>query len=226
MRALAVRLFLVRHGVTEWNQVLRFQGHTDIPLSPQGREQAGALGRRLAGEKIAAVYASDLLRARETAEIIAAYHGLAVITDPALREINFGVWEGLTLDEIKARYKAELQQWWTEPTRYRAPGGETLSEMAERVIRSVQAIVARHNGEQVVVVCHGGPVRCLLATVLGLDLNQYWRLKQDNAALNIIDFPSWHEGIVVLLNDTCHLHYLLQPRATVGEGNDGRWRQE
>ncbi len=202
---MSCRIYLVRHGETVWNARLKFQGHSDIALSQRGLEQARALARRLSGENFSAFYTSDLQRAMTTARILAEPHGLPVVPLADLREINFGAWEGLTVAEIKARYARELQQWWDGPLHTRIPGGETLGEVAERVTRAVREIVEKHPAEQVVVVCHGGCIRTLVGTVLGMDLNQYWRLGVDNACLSILEFPSWEKGILTLFNDCSHL---------------------
>lgn len=203
---MSCRIYLVRHGQTLWNAQLKFQGQTDIPLSSRGREQARALAKRLASEQYVAFYSSDLIRAMETARILAEPHGLPVQPVPGLREINFGAWEGLTVAEIKFRYAQELQRWWDGPLQTRIPGeGETLSEVVARVTTAVRGIVERHPHEQVVVVCHGGPIRALVGTVLGMDLNKYWRLRLDNACLCILEFSSWDKGILTLFNDCSHL---------------------
>jgi len=200
-----LRIFLVRHGETEWNAGLRFQGHRDVPLSPRGVEQARALAARLAGEHFAAVYASDLGRAVETAAVIAAPHNLPVRRLPGLREINFGAWEGLTVNEIRARYDEELRRWWEQPADTRIPGGETLAEVAVRVSAAVKEIVAAHPDRQVLVVCHGGPIQVIVSTVLGMQLDQYWRLRPGNASLSVLDFPDWERGMLTLFNDCSHL---------------------
>lgn len=202
---MSCRIYLVRHGETTWNALLKFQGHADVALTERGREQARALSKRLEKHKLTAFYASDLDRAVETAKILANPHGLQVSTVPALREINFGLWEGLTINEIKEKHGEVLQQWWAGPLKTRVPGGETLAEVVERTKKAVKEIVERHAGEHVVVVCHGGTIRCLVGWVLGMDLNQYWRLRQDNVSLNIIDFPAWEKGILMLFNDCTHL---------------------
>lgn len=202
---MSCRLYLIRHGETLWNTEMKFQGHVDVPLSERGVDQAAALAGRLSGHKISAVYSSDLGRAVETARQIAATRGLEVITLPALREMNFGQWEGLTFREIREKYGDLIKRWWSNPLGISVPGGEGLSGLIARVVPAVREIVERHMGEQVAVVCHGGPVRCLVGTVLNMDLNKYWKIRQDNAALNILDFSDWENGIVALLNDRSHL---------------------
>ena len=145
-------LILVRHGETDWNAAGRLQGHTDRPLNDYGRTQAKRLADQLAGDGIAAIYASDLSRARETAEILGERLGLPVVVDPDLREKNWGTWEGLTSDE---RLQVEFE-------------GETTEEHRERVLRSVRRIAERHPGQRIVVVTHGGSLRRIQAAVSGV----------------------------------------------------------
>lgn len=200
------RIYLVRHGITEWNALMKFQGQTDVPLSAEGREQAELLARRLAGDDIHGFYASDLKRAQETARIIAGPHKLGIETVPELRELNFGAWEGMTSKEIREAYASEVKLWWENPLSTRIPGGETLAEMVERNVRALKNIVEANSNKKVVVVSHGGSIRSIVASVLGMDLNKYWRLRLDNACLNIIDFPEWEKGILMLFNDCSHLN--------------------
>jgi broad specificity phosphatase PhoE len=145
-------LLLVRHGETDWNAEGRLQGHTDRPLNDYGRQQAKDLAERLADEGADAIYASDLARAKETAEILGARLGLPVVIDPNLREKNWGSWEGLTGDErIGVEYV-----------------GESTEEHRDRVMRAVRLIVERHPGQRVIVVTHGGSLRRIQAAVNGV----------------------------------------------------------
>jgi 2,3-bisphosphoglycerate-dependent phosphoglycerate mutase len=145
-------LLLVRHGETDWNAEGRLQGHTDRPLNAHGRKQAKDLAERLAGEGADAIYASDLSRAKETAEILGARLGLPVVIDADLREKNWGNWEGLTGDE---RIHVEFQ-------------GESTKDHRGRVLRAVERIAERHPGQRVVVVTHGGSLRRIQAAVNGV----------------------------------------------------------
>lgn len=147
-------LLLVRHGETDWNAEGRLQGHTDRPLNDFGRRQARALADRLAGEDVTAVYASDLERARETAEILAERLGLPVVTEPDLRERNWGNWEGLTGAE---RDRVEY-------------AGEAIEAHAERVLRAVRQIAELHPGGRIVVVTHGGSLRRVQVAAYGVAL--------------------------------------------------------
>lgn len=157
-------LWLVRHGQTDWNIERRFQGHTDIPLNAQGVEQARKLAAFLNGSRIPAVYSSDLIRALKTAEILAEGRNIPVIQDQRLREINMGSWEGRTWPDVKENLAGEMEQLNADPVFGRAPGGESLAELAERVRAAADEIAARHPGQTVLVVSHGlslGALNCL-----------------------------------------------------------------
>lgn len=199
------KLFLVRHGETLWNHTLRYQGHADIALTESGIEQARALARRLKDQRFAAFYSSDLRRAYDTACILAEPHGAEVLRMPELREINFGDWEGLTREEIITLYPEISGRWWSRPLETRLPGGETLDEVADRSVRALRTIAARYPDDQVVVAAHGGTIRASVARLMRMDLNQYWRLRQDNAALTIIELFEPDRAQLLLFNDTCHL---------------------
>jgi broad specificity phosphatase PhoE len=147
-------ILLVRHGETDWNLHRRLQGHSDRPLNERGREQARALADELAGDPLDAIYSSDLVRAHETARIVAEARGLEVTALPELRERNFGTWEGLSDDEIRERFP--------EATDGVLGDGETREAMARRVFDSLQRIADTHPGGNVLVVSHGGPLRAVL----------------------------------------------------------------
>jgi broad specificity phosphatase PhoE len=161
------RIHLVRHGETEWNRELRWQGHSDPPLNEQGRDQARRLAAALARTPFAAVYSSDLRRASETAEIVAAALGLPVRVDPALREIDVGSWEGFTLAELEARFPEAVARW-QETGDHGWDNGESHEEMLTRAREAVGSIAARHDGEDIIVVSHGGPIRALKALAAGV----------------------------------------------------------
>lgn len=199
------RMLLIRHGETVWNKDAKLQGQTDIPLSEQGIKQAIALSKRLSGRKIEAFYASNLTRAIKTASIVAEPHHRQVIMLPGLQELNFGDWEGLTFKEIQQNYSDLSQTWWSNPLETRIPGGETLNELAERSNQTIKDIVLKHSDQTVAVVAHGGTIRSIVGTVLGIDLNQYWKLRQDNASLSIVYFHAWDKSILELYNDCSHL---------------------
>jgi probable phosphoglycerate mutase len=165
-------LILARHGETDWNRDGRWQGHADQPLNAAGRAQAKELADELRDEPIAAVYASDLARARETADIVAAPRGLLVRTDRRLREVDIGGWSGLTLAEVEARYPETVARWRAGDPAHSFEAGETYAAMGERVAEALREIARRHPGEQVLVVLHGGPIRAVLAHEAGISYEE------------------------------------------------------
>jgi broad specificity phosphatase PhoE len=179
-------LLLARHGETDWNRSGRWQGHANTALNERGREQAWALAAELEDEAIAAVYASDLDRARETAEIVAHFLGLAVRRDPRLREINFGGWEGLTTPEIEERFPNEVERWRADDGSSGFAGGETYEQMSERVVAGLAAIAEAHPADQVLVILHGGPIRGVLAHAAGLTYGEQRRLRAHLANCDIV----------------------------------------
>ena len=179
-------LLLARHGETDWNRDGRWQGHTDTPLNERGRHQARELAARLAGERITAVYSSDLQRARETAETVAAAFGLPVRADPRLRELSFGAWEGLTTPQIERRFPEEAARWRADDGSPAFAGGETYTQMGERVVAALAEIAAAHQGEQILVILHGGPIRGLLAHAGGITYRQQRKLRTHLANCDVI----------------------------------------
>ena len=163
-------LLLVRHGETDWNAELRWQGHADPPLNARGREQARALAEQLSGERFDAVYTSDLRRARETADEVAARLGIEPVPLADLREVDVGEWSGLTYAEIEARWPG-AERWHV---------GETPEAMAERVVAAARRIAAEHPDGRVLLVSHGGPIRAIRAAAARLPYAEH--RKADPAA--------------------------------------------
>ncbi|KJS80178.1 MAG: phosphoglycerate mutase [Peptococcaceae bacterium BICA1-8] len=199
-----IRIIFVRHGQTAWNDLGLYQGHTDVPLNKAGIEQASKAAQRLKSEKLSAIYSSDLLRAKQTAEIIAVEHNLTVNTMTEFREINFGVWEGKTYKEINETYPQLLKTWLSEPENLKIPEGETFSEMLKRVWEGLKTVLAKHQDETVILVAHGGTIGALICNILEIKLNNLWRIKQGNTGITIIEFYE-EKGILTLFNDTYHL---------------------
>lgn len=198
------KLIIVRHGQTLWNLERKYQGHSDIALTDTGLKQAQAVAERLAEEAIAAVYASDLSRAYETAGYIAAKHNLTVNTVPELREIKFGDWEGLTYEAISERWPGMLGKLWTTPDELQIPGGETFHQLKARAYTAIEKIVADHPDQTVAVVAHGGTIGTILCAVLDIHLNHVWSIRQDNTAVNIIEYYDGRPTITLL---NCVRHF-------------------
>ncbi|MBI3122435.1 MAG: histidine phosphatase family protein [candidate division NC10 bacterium] len=202
------RFILVRHGESVWNMERRIQGNLDPELSPRGRRQTDLLVLHLKAhlpDAVAAIYASPLRRAAQTAEQIAATYTLPVIQEPDLREMSLGQWEGMTVAEIQAASPGRYEQWLEDPLTFPAPGGEDLRAFERRVVGALQRMQAAHPGADLIVVSHGGVIKTLLCFALGLDVRFLFRLKQDNTAVSQVELDGRLRR-VLLLNDTCHLN--------------------
>jgi broad specificity phosphatase PhoE len=201
-----MRWLLVTHAETDWVVQRRYQGYTDVPLNEHGRRQALSLARRLARERIAAVYASDLSRARDTALVIARPHDLTVRAEPRLRELHFGDWEGLTFEEIRMSRAPELSAWEADCLHGRPSEGETLVSLTTRLRTFLAEICRDHQeaGETVLLVAHRGSLRVLLCLALGFAVEMNWRFRLVPASLSELELGG--EGAVLTrLNETHHL---------------------
>ena len=164
------QLILLRHGVTDWNLTGRYQGQADPPLNAEGRRQAEALANQLAGLRLEAIYSSDLRRAYDTAQTVAARLRLAVTVEPRLREVNQGAWEGMVHADILAQYPQEWAARERDPLHSRPPGGESVVEVATRVWAAAADIAREHPAGLVLVVSHGLALACLLVKAWALPL--------------------------------------------------------
>lgn len=203
-----IKLYLVRHGETAGNVNGWYQGSTDIPLNDKGIAQAQCLSHYLADTHFDAVYSSTLKRARKTAEIVAAPHGLEVESHDELQEVNFGDWEGHTYEEIQRLWPGEIEAFYDSHGVMRAHGGESFIDVEHRATAKVKELVSRHkNGDQIMVVCHGATLRCLLFGLLGLSMDRIWVFQQYNTAFNIIEYYG-KKNVMTLMNCTDHLRSL------------------
>jgi len=208
---MSLRLLLLRHGETAWNRERRYQGWKDTPLSAAGHQQAEAVARELKEHPFAAVYSSPLQRARETAAPIASAHGLEVLTDPAFKELAFGEWEGLTLDEARTRDAKLYEGWAKTPHLVSPPGAETLAQARERVLAGLDRLRAGHRDEVVCLVAHGIPVRILILEALGLGLDRIWTLHSAPTGISELEFrDDW--TAVHRMNTLVHLDTALAGR--------------
>jgi probable phosphoglycerate mutase len=179
-------LILLRHGETDWNRELRFQGHVDVGLNAIGLEQARRLARRLEGETAHHIYASDLLRAQQTAQPVAQQLKLASVTDPALREQSFGLVDGMKVDDIKARHPQAWEGWLRFHEDFCMPEGESTRQFHARVMDAVYRLEAAHRGQTLVVVTHGGVLDMIYRTARSLGLSGPRQSEIPNAGLNRI----------------------------------------
>jgi broad specificity phosphatase PhoE len=186
------RLFVVRHAETEWTRERRFTGWHDVPLSERGQAQAAAAARTLATHAVTAVYASPLERARMSAETIAKAHRLDVRLEPAFREMGFGAWEGLTRDEVTARFPEPFATWRDRPERLTDHRGETLDAVGERVNAALDRLERAHAGETVILVTHGVVIRLIVLRALGLGSERLWAVDASPAGISELEFaPGW-----------------------------------
>jgi len=198
------QIIIVRHGQTEWNIKGIRQGNLDSALTENGIAQAKALALRLAREKFSALYSSDLGRAVQTAEEIAALTGHEIVTDARLRERHLGIFQGLNGDEIKARHPEEYKLHRTVGPNYVIPGGESVRQQVERNVAYFNELAAKHQGEQIVVVTHGGVVSGFFRHTLSIPLEVPRRFEFVNAGLNVFANESG-DWFLLTWGDVSHL---------------------
>jgi probable phosphoglycerate mutase len=182
------QLIVVRHGQTTWNSERKFQGHLDSQLSSKGISQAHSLARRLVNRNFSALYSSDLGRAMQTAQIIAAAAAHDVVPDARLRERNLGIFQGLTGEEIETTYPEEYELYRSRDPDYVVPGGESLRQQVEQNVACLEELAQRHLGESIVVVTHGGVLSGLFRHVLSIPLEAPRRFEFPNSGLNVFTF--------------------------------------
>lgn len=202
-----MRIFLIRHGETRLNTLRKFQGSLDEPLNDTGKMQAKLVAKRLAKEKIDAVYSSAMIRACHTAEEIAKEHGLVVIKRPELNEVNYGEWEGKSYDELEKQYPKEVAERKRDIIsryKFKPPKGESYEELEQRIIPFYKEILERQQGKTIVVVCHGAVKKTLMRLLLGLEVHQVPMILLHNTSLSIIE--KREKGMeLVLFNSDEHL---------------------
>ncbi|MDO5417471.1 MAG: histidine phosphatase family protein [Lachnospiraceae bacterium] len=205
------KIYLIRHGQTDWNLAKRIQGSQDIPLNETGKRQAALLAEGMRTRPVARFFSSPMKRARETARAVADSQNVPLYLVDGLEEIHYGEWEGMTMEEIRTRFPEEYTAWWKDPVNGAPPGGESQMEVLLRSARAMEAIkadAAKDRAGAVAVVSHGAAICCILPWLL-----KEQALKEDgysiiNAAVTTIDY-NMETGICVLesLNDARHLEH-------------------
>jgi broad specificity phosphatase PhoE len=200
-------IILVRHGQTAYNREQIIRGRADVPLDDHGRRQASLLAEAMARRELGGIYTSPLLRARETAEAIAARCGLSVEESASLIDMDFGEWQGEPWAEVERRWPDPVAIWQGEPERFRAPGGESLEEVRARAAAFVSRLAEAADQSPIALVSHRVVVKAILCDVLGAGLRPFWRIRQDTAAVSVLE---GHRGRLALAtaNDRCHLRAL------------------
>jgi len=203
--------YLVRHGETDWNREQVFRGRLDIPLNDFGRQQAQAIGEKLADAKLTAVYTSPLKRARETADIVARACGLEALVQEGFIDLDFGEWQGLTQGQVRAQFPEVYRTWQGTPEAAAIPGAEPLTVVKERAVSAIMKLAERLPDARVCIVSHRVVCKLVMAWALGLDEGAFWRIRQDTGCINTFEYA---DGLPVVhtLNDACHLEGLSQRR--------------
>ena len=198
------RIYLVRHGTTEWNKEEIFRGRVDCKLNDTGLAEARALEEYFRDVVIDSVYSSPLSRAAETARAVAVPKGLTVIPDPAFIDMDYGEWQGLPLKKVEEKY-ADLYRLWRErPQDVTFPGGENLSQARARAWEGLGRVIRENPGKTVLIVSHRVVTKVMICAALGLDDSHFWQIKQDTAAVNCFEYTR-KTFITSLINDTCHM---------------------
>ena len=199
-----MRLILVRHGQTEWNASGRYQGQSNVALSDTGRKQARLLAERFPLKQLDAIYTSDLDRARETAESVGEKLGVPVYPEKVFRELSFGDWEGLTYQQITARWPEESNKLFTAPDELEIPHGETFQALQNRALDKINELCKKHVDQTIGIFAHGAINKTILAGLMHIPLHYLWSLRQDNTAVNILRLDDGYVT-VELINSTSHL---------------------
>lgn len=201
------KLYLVRHGETEWNAYNKVQGTMDTMLNEKGLLQAKQVAERLAKEDISAVYTSSLTRAKATALEITRRLNVVPQELHDCREICLGPWQGLTIDEIKESYSEHFKLYREKPSEFNMPGAETFLQVAERFCGAINTAMAENPDKNIVIVSHGTAIKAAIICILGMDIDYYNKFRIDNASISILQFSEKYQGGVAVkcLNDTCHL---------------------
>jgi broad specificity phosphatase PhoE len=199
-----MRVILIRHGETDWNKKKIFRGRIDVKLNDNGIRQAGIICDILGEVEIDAFYTSPLSRAQETSKIIASCHGKDVQALDEFTDIHFGDWQGLTRKDVMKRYPDIYRVWENRPDKAKIPGAETLTDVRKRITNGFKKLLSIDHDGTVAVVSHGLTNKVALCMVLGLDNSHFWKVKQDNGAVNIFEYTG-HGTKLFLMNDTSHL---------------------
>ncbi|QQY80650.1 putative phosphoglycerate mutase [Keratinibaculum paraultunense] len=203
------KIYLVRHGESQWNPIKKIQGQTDIPLTKKGLNQAHLIGNRLISENIDKIYSSDLKRAYTTAKIIGNKIKLEVTIMKEFREINFGIWEGMTNEELLQNFYDEIQIWRRNPEKLSLEKSESLQMLQERAMKGINNIIAENKEKSnILVVSHGATIKTIILGLLNIDLTHFKNLTISNTGLTIIEFREYNP-VIKILNDICHLKECL-----------------
>ncbi|MBF0571049.1 MAG: histidine phosphatase family protein [Candidatus Omnitrophica bacterium] len=198
------KIFLLRHGQTDFSLERKYCGSLDVDLNDEGRKQALKIARYFQGAHFDAVYSSDLQRAFETAAI--AFENEKIVKQNCFREMDFGVLEGLKYEEAMKNYSQIYEAWIHAPWDVKIPNGEAFIDFCHRVMDGLSSLLSHHRGQSIAVVSHGGPIRVILCDALKRGVKDFWSIQQDNAALNVIEYPWGQDPVVTVMNETAYLN--------------------
>jgi len=207
------RIYLIRHGETEWNREEIFRGRADIPLNRTGRRGARAAARALRNYRIAEIFSSPLSRAWETARPLAADRNLKIIPAPALIDIDFGKWQGIPKEKIRENQARLYRIWEKHPEKMQFPGGESLARVRSRAVKFLRRFSRAAPEQEIALVSHRVVLKLLALSLLGLNNSHFWEVQLDPASVSTFEIPLSGRPRVLCLNDTCHLQD-LRSRAT------------
>lgn len=202
------KIYLIRHGQSEWNVLNKIQGQVNTELTELGKKQGQAIANRLMNSNIDFIYSSDLNRALDTAKIIAEKINKPLVINESLREINFGVWEGLTGIELRKDYKEEQKTWRKSPEKLILPGAESLEVLSERVMKWMNSILKENCGKDIAIVSHSATLKIMLLGLLDMPLTHYKNFTFSNVGLSIVELRNYN-NVLINLNDISHLEGLL-----------------
>ncbi len=205
------RVYLVRHGQTEWNRNLTFRGRIDVPLNESGHREAEAIAEALRDENIDAIYTSPLSRSVETAQPTAVLFNLEIAPVPGLIDISYGEWEGLPFHEVKRRYEDQYRKWEENPGLVRFPRGETLDEVRERSFCALRGIVTKNPGKSILIIPHRVINKVIICAILGINNSHFWQIRQDTGCINVVEYLN-DRFVLAMMNDTCHLRGIPDER--------------
>ncbi|MFA7569309.1 MAG: histidine phosphatase family protein [Defluviitoga tunisiensis] len=202
---IVVDIYLVRHGITDWNSEGKWQGQRDIELNEEGIMQAQAAAERFKNMEIDGLYCSQLKRAIKTAEIINQYHGLQIERYADLNECNIGPWDGKTLDQILQDYSEEVKYWHNDIWAV-VDGVESLGDLQRRAVRALKKITKKHNlNDKIIIVAHGLAIRTILCWILNLPMNQHETYLMENASVSHVIYDGKYQYTISSINETWHI---------------------
>jgi broad specificity phosphatase PhoE len=207
---MSTNILLIRHGETAWNRGQIFRGVHDVPLNENGRDQARQLAHAAAWRKIDAAYTSPLSRAVETAELVLDPHHIEATVHAGLIDFDYGDWTGIQAEQVAVKWPEAFAQWNSTPQELRVPGGDKLAEVFDKASACLKQIVEQHAGQTVALFAHRVVNKLLALHVLGLGMERFGLIRQDNCCLNHFEWTE-HGYVIVCLNDTCHLRQAGTP---------------